>query len=297
MRIGFSMRTIMQFAVVWLIVCAMAGCQLFLHDSQSGGKSPLRPAQPSPDSVTMEIIWVRFPADDPQLNLATWRDVDETQLLPSVRCELANNGFRAGIISGALPEAIARALNRDDRSNDTSDSEDERPIVDLATEPIVHGRVQQLRRNQRSEIQASEVYSTLPLLVNKGRELAGDNYEQAQAIYALRVDPQPDRTAIIELTPELHYGPMKWRLTRGENEMGVFRQAQVRDHEVFHQMRISTKLAPGELLVLMGLPDAGSRLGQYFHTVDSAEGPQQKLILIRLADVPPGNAFANLQAD
>jgi hypothetical protein len=71
----------------------------------------------------------------------------------------------------------------------------------------------------------------------------------------------------------------------------------VRDHEVFQQMRISVKLAPGELLVLMRLPDAGSRLGQYFHTVDSTNGPQQKLILIRLADVPPGDAFANLQAD
>jgi hypothetical protein len=245
----------------------------------------------------MEIVWVRFAADDPQLNSAAWQDIDETQLLPSVRCELANNGFRAGIISGTLPDAIAHALSPEDPAKDASDAQDDDQLVDLTTEPTVHGRVQQLRRNQRSEIQASEVYPSLPLLVNHGRELSGDNYEQAQAIYALRVDPQPDRTAVIELTPELHYGPLKWRLTRGEEETGIFRQAQVRDHEVFDQLRISVKLAPGELLVLMGLPDAGSRLGQYFHTAESADGPQQKLILIRLADVPPGNTFANLEPD
>jgi hypothetical protein len=297
MRIGFSMRTTVQFAVVSLLVCAISGCQLFLHDSASRGKSPLHPAQPSPDSVTMEIIWARYPADDPQLNSVVWQDVDETQVSPAVRCELANNGFRAGVISGTLPDAIARALDRGKSHQDASQLRSDEQTIDLAVEPVVHGRLQQLRRNQRSEIQASEVYPSLPLLVNEGRELGGRTYHEAQAIYALRVDPQPDRTAVIELTPELHYGPPKWRLTRGEDETGIFRQAQVRDHDVFHQLRMSVKLAPGELLVLMGLPDAGSRLGKYFHTTTSADGPQQKLILIRLADVPPGTAFANLQAD
>jgi hypothetical protein len=45
------------------------------------------------------------------------------------------------------------------------------------------------------------------------------------------------------------------------------------------------------MLVLMSLPNSGSRLGHYFHTVDSADGPQQKLILIRLAQVPPSDTF------
>jgi len=44
--------------------------------------------------------------------------------------------------------------------------------------------------------------------------------------------------------------------------------------------------------VLMSLPNAGSRLGHYFHTVESAEGPQQKLIVIRLAEVPDSDTFA-----
>ena len=297
MRNGFNMRRRVQFATVSCIVIALGGCQLFTHDQQPIGKSPLRPAQSSPDSVTMEIIWARFPADDPQLNSDAWQDIDETQIPPAVRRELANNGFRAGVIGGTLPDEIARALNSGKSSADTPNTPGESQNVDLTVDPIVHGRLQQLRRNQRSEVQASEVYPSLSLLVNNARELSGRTYSQAQAIYALRVDPQPDRTAIVELTPELHYGPLQWRWTRGEDDSGILRQAQVRDHDVFNQLRMSVRLAPGEMLVLMGLPDAGSRLGQYFHTTNSPEGPQQKLILIRLSGVPPSNTFADLRAE
>jgi hypothetical protein len=275
---------------------AVGGCRLFTDDAGQLGKSPLRPAQASPDSVTMEIIWARYPANDPQLNSEAWQQIDETQLSPAVRRELANNGFRAGVIGGTLPDAIARALNSSgDSLAEATTSEGESPEVNVTTDPIVHGRVQQLRRKQRSEIQASEVYPSLPLLVNNGRELSGRTYAQAQAIYALRVDPQPDRTVLVELIPELHFGPLQWRWTRGEDDAGILRQAQVRDHDVFQQLRMSVKLAPGQMLVLMGLPDAGSRLGQYFHTTSSPEGPQQKLILIRLAGVPASDTFADLR--
>ncbi len=65
---------------------------------------------------------------------------------------------------------------------------------------------------------------------------------------------------------------------------------------MFDQMRMTVQLAPGDMLVLMNLPDAGSRLGHYFHTVDAAEGRQQKLILLRLAEVPASDTFADSTA-
>ena len=78
------------------------------------GHSPLKPAQPSPDSVAMEIIWARFPANDPVLDDAAWREIDETQIEPSVRRELLNNGIRAGVISGSVPAAIGHVLHQDE---------------------------------------------------------------------------------------------------------------------------------------------------------------------------------------
>jgi len=275
---------------VGLIVVMTSGCRLFRdHESESLGKSPLRPANASPDSITMEIIWARFAAHDLSLNETVWRDIDETQFDPAVRRELANNGFRVGVIGGTMPTEIARAL--DQSPTDETPRGDVVLATDLTGDPIVHGRVQQLRRNQRSEIQASDVYDSLPLLTSGGRELSGRTYAQAQAVYALRVDPLPDRTARVELTPELHHGSPRIRWTRGEDGTGVLHQAPLREREVFNRLRMSVKLAPGEMLVLMSLPDAGSRLASYFHTVESVDGRQQKLILIRLAEVPPSDTF------
>jgi len=241
-------------ALVCLCVLCASGCRLFPDDGGAGGKSPLRPARPSPDSVTMEIIWARFPASDPQLNDAAWQDIDETQLAPAVRRELANNGFRVGVIGGTLPPAIARVLNQGESHSEKPSSDTEDQTIDLTAEPIVHGRVRQLPRNQRYEIQASEVYPSVPLLVSGGRELSGRTYQQAQAIYALRVDPQPDRTALVELTPELHHGSPSIRWTRGDDGSGILRQAPVRDHEIFTNLRMNVTLAPGEMLLLMSLP-------------------------------------------
>jgi hypothetical protein len=289
------MKTAIQIGAV-LALCVSSGCILF-PDGRSHfahkGHSPLQPAQPSPDSVMMNIVWARFPANDPVLDDAAWHEIDETAITPAVRRELLNNGLRAGVISGALPPPIAKIMREGDRPNSppTADptSESKSEGVDLLTEPVVRGRTCRVRRKQRTEIQASEVYPSLPLLISGGAELGGHTYENAQAVYALRVDPQPDRTTLVEITPELQYGQSRLRYTGGDE--GVLRQEALKDCKAFDQLRLSVKLGPGETLVLMSLPNAGSRLGHYFHTVDSTDGPQQKLILIRLAEVPASDTF------
>jgi hypothetical protein len=284
------MKTLIYSSAAWCALVGLTtGCRMFSQTELAKGHSPLRPAQASPDSVAMQLIWARYPAQDHSIDDA-WREIDETQIEPSVRRELADNGLRAGVIGATMiPDAIERVMHRGESRPRGEKAPASNDPSSLAAEPVVHGRVQQLRRNQRSEIQASEVYPTLPLLVRGGSELGGHTYSDAQAIYALRVDPQPDRTTLVELTPELHFGQPHLNYT---GEEGVLRQVLTRDREVFERLRISVKLAPGEMLVLMSLPDAGRSLGHYFHTVDSADGCRQKLILIRVAEVPNSDTFA-----
>ena len=293
------MKTATHFgAALALLACLASGCQLFPRGHVAlKGHSPLQPAQASPDSVAMNVVWARFSANDPVRDDATWREIDEAQIEPAVRRELLNNGFRAGVISGSMPPAIAKIMNQDERPATIPIVGDPKAPVavqsaELLNDPVVHGRTKQISRNLRVEVQASEVYASLPLLVSGGAsgELGGRPYQQAQAIYALRVDPQPDRSTLVELMPELHHGAARLRYS---GEEGIVRQVMGKDREVFDRLRVSVKLAPGEMLVLMSLPDAGSRLGHYFHTVDSSDGLQQKLILIRLAEVPPSDTFAN----
>jgi hypothetical protein len=287
------MKSLLQFGAgaAGLALMLTSGCRLFLDDEATvQGRSLLRPAAASPDSVAMEIVWARFADGDPQLNESAWQQIDETSIAPDVQRELAKNGFRAGVIRGALPDELSRALRQGEKTTDTEASEGDPTLASFMTEPTIRRRLVQARRQRRIEIQASDVIPTLPLLIGKGDELGGGTYHDAQGIYALEVDPQPDRTVLVEMTPELHHGSPRMRWSKGEE--GVFRQSPMREHEVFERLRLTVKLSPGEMLVLMSRPEASSRLGQYFHTVDAGEGRQQKLILVRVAQVPQGNAFA-----
>lgn len=285
------MRTLVYLCVMLFLLPA-GGCRLFNDQPTVQGRSPLRPAKATPDSLRMEIIWARFPQGDPQWNEAVWQEIDETQIAPAVRRALAENGFRVGVVSGRLPDAIARALDPEQKRSSREAVDDGEAALNRLIDPTVRGWKKQLRRNQRAEVQASDVYPSLPLLINQDRELRGRTYQDAQAIYALRVAAQPDRTVEVELTPELHHGQPRLRWVGGDDI--PLRQAVLREREVFDQLRFTARLAPGEMLVLMGMPDAGSRLGHYFHTVDGTDGRQQKLILIRPAELPPSDTFVGL---
>lgn len=291
MRTGFHL---------WAIACIVltGGCRLLDESATVQGHSPLRPAKSSPESVALEIVWARFPLGDPQINDVVWQDIDETRFPASLRRELAHNGFRVGVAGSSLPDAIARLLApAAEAPDDASDSSDEEEASErqneLLSEPTVRRRLLQLRRGRRAEIQASEIYESLPLLVYQDRELGGRTYRDAQAILALRVDPQPDQTAVVELTPELQYGAPRLRWT--SEDAGALHRATLRDRDVFASLRVSAALAPGEMLILTSLPDAASRLGHYFHTAETASGRQQKLILVRLAQVPPSETFKSEQ--
>ncbi len=258
------------------------------------GTSPLRPAKSSPDSVQMEVIWARCSLTDSEINDSVWAEIDETQVAPAVQRALARNGFRVGVITGTPPNAIARVLNMSQAEPPSNKSEAGLvQTLDLVSEAKIHGNRRSLRRGERMEIRASENMTSMPLLVCRGRELGGRTFRDAQAIYALKIDPQPDQTVKVELTPEIHFGPSLLRWSSGEDGLDVvLRQLPMREREVFESMRMEVRLAPGEMLMLTGLPDSDSRPGYYFHTAESANGREQKIVLIRLAQVPRSSTFS-----
>jgi hypothetical protein len=293
-RMRLDMRT--RFLICAAFVVALGGgCRLMGDKALVRGTSPLRPARPSPDSMQMEVIWARCPLNDAEMNDAVWLEIDETQVAPAVQRELARNGFRVGVIAGTPPDAIAKVLNMEAAEPSATKNDAAIQSLDLAHETKIHGNRRNLRRGERMEIRASENMESMPLLVSSGRELGGRTFRDAQAIYALSIDPQPDQSVKIEVTPEIHYGPSQLRWSGGEEGMDVvLRQLPMREREVFESMRMEVQLAPGEMLVLAGLPDSGCRPGHYFHTAESAAGREQKIVIIRPAQVLPSDTFADL---
>ena len=93
--------------IVLLAVLAMAGCNTPLRQA----KSPLLPAQMSPDSVMLDIFFIRFPFGDPAVNEKLWEEIDEQQFSPDLRDRLARNGFRAGLVNGQTPSSCQNSSN------------------------------------------------------------------------------------------------------------------------------------------------------------------------------------------
>ncbi|MBN1853979.1 MAG: hypothetical protein JW829_14710 [Pirellulales bacterium] len=274
------------------------GCAVWLPSQLDSNKShsPLRPVKPSPDSLAVDVFIARLPADDGLCD-SLWQRIDEQQILHTVRSKLARNGFRAGIVSGMVPDELARVLRikeaeipDPDAAASTKESiADPVPstpanLVDLADDCCVTRQWLRLRAGQKTEIHVSDIYPTLPVLINDEDGLHGQTFQQAQAVYAIRATLEPQQQATIEVIPELQHGQTKTRYAAGDGP--YWRLDISRDREVFEQLRIPATLQPGQMLVLgCDIASQGS-LGHHFHHVQEAKGAGHRLVVIRLAQVP-----------
>ncbi len=255
--------------------CALLGCTRL---PKQKAELPLKPAQMSPDSVVIEVFFVRCPPGDPRLNCELWDEVDEQQVPAEVRQRLWANGFRAGLVYGQIPVALSQLLELADKPA-PNDETVENELNELEAVPTVMRRHLQARPAQRNEIVASSVYESLPVLVAKEGEVRGQTYRQAQGILALKAVPQPDGRVRLNLVPELHHEQARQRWI---GRQGMLQMETGRPRHSFDDLTLTAKLLPGDMLVLTSLPDRPGSLGHHFFTTSEGE-PGQKLLVVRLA--------------
>lgn len=272
-----------------LLLASNVGCTLFEGEGRPLGQSPLHKAEASPDAATIEIFWARFPHDAAAFNEELWSEVQEDRLSPELRSRLAQQGLRAGVVSGTPPAALMELLNPEGRNFDEQSLHEPIEPASLAETPKVTRRVKQLRFGARMELQASEVIESAALLVPQDGELGGGTYQLAQAVYQLELHHRPNRQIELHITPELQHGPQRTRWS--QDDTGILRLAPGRDAKAFRELVMAVPLSPGEIFVVCGLPATSGRLGHYFHTVETPTGRQQKAVLIRLAEAPQDATF------
>jgi hypothetical protein len=263
---------------------ATAGCNTPLH---KGGKSPLQPAQMSPDSVVLEMFFVRCPFGDATVNGKLWDEIDEQQFSPALRERLAKDGFRVGMVSGQVPAELSKLLQLSDKPT-PADEVGASQIDSVEKEPRVLLRHLQLRANQRGDILASGVHADLPLLTCDAGQISGQTYHQAQGIFAVKSLPQPDGRIRLELVPELHHGQPQQQWV---GKQGMWRLETGRPKRVFDDMTLSADLGPGAMLVLSSLSNRPGSLGHYFFTENDGGRLEQKLLIIRLTQTQHDGLF------
>ena len=273
--------------VLLLPACwALIGCASL----KTAGKSPLGRVQMSPDSVVLEIFFVRFPFGDPGVNRQLWQEVDEQHFPAELRRRLSRNGFRVGLLSGQLPLSLSKLLELEDKPVPTGDAEQTK-LDDLESPPRCLRRRLQIRTGRRSEIVTSGVYDQLPVLICEPGQLWGQTYSQAQALLAVKALPERDGRVRLELVPELHHDQARQRWVGSQ---GTLRLEAGRPRRVFDEMGISATLVPGSMLILSSLPERRGSLGHHFFTEQGGQ-LEQKLLVVRLAQTKHDDLFAPLE--
>jgi hypothetical protein len=264
---------------------------------QTQDRSLLKPAEMSPDSVVLDIFFVRFPFGDEQINRQLWKEVDEQHFTTEVRRELLRNGFRAGVVGTQLPTELAELLELTDEPAQSLEAS-EICLAELESDPAVTRRHSQCRAGGRMEIAASPIHDELPVMVSEEQGLCGKSYPRAQGMLAVTPFPEPDGRVRLEVVPELHFGQTRQRPVA--TQCG-FRLEVRRPREVFDKLAFSANLNPGHMIVVSCLPDRPGSLGHHFLTEVSSGQKEQKLLVVRLSqtqhdDLSPPTDVISLDA-
>jgi len=265
------------------LCAALAGCSSWQQTAPKE-QSLLKPINAADDGVQLEIISIRFPFGDEELNESIWNDIDEQQLPLAVRQKLADGGLRAGVLGAQLPVALARLVA----------AAEERPANAVAAAarleqaPPVSRQQMQLHSGWHGEIISSSVYPELPLLAREGGRLSGQTYAAAQGVLQAKAESLGDGRIRLSIIPELQYGQMRqqWAV-----EDGRLVGQQGKSKRVFDHLAFEATLAPQEMLVLTSVPQRSGSLGHYLFTEPHDDQLQQKLLIVRLADSRSSDLF------
>ncbi len=273
-----------------LILPCWGGCSLLLTlPAPEDPQSFLKAVETAPDSVTLEIFQVRYPATDHELDEQLWQAVDEQRLDVDVRHELIRNGFRAGVLGGAVPDRLAKYLKLESEMPETKAA---RLITGQNADPSVTRRVVQLGRSESATIQASKLRNKLTVFLCEESGLRGDSYQQAQAAYTMRAEAVVGQRVVLRLTPELQHGELRSRYTG--SDQGIFLVTHSRERELYDKLELNVEMTAGEILIVGGLPDASGSLGHAFHAEDQRGPAELKLVLVRLVEVPGSEILADV---
>ena len=278
----------LRLAFVGVCLLGNLGCGALLTIPQmSDPHQLLKAVETSPESLTLEIFQVRIPSEDEQLAEELWSEVDEQRIDLETRRGLTRNGFRAGVLAGHIPEALVSQFQGDaDGATQEDGLLDDEKIAARVVRRLI-----QLKRSDQASVQASDLRKQINVLVNSEDGLHGQSYDQVQAAYNLRVEPASGQRARLRLTPELQHGELRNRYAG--SDQGIFLVTPSRERVAYDDLALRTELSAGEFLVVGSLPDSAGTLGWAFHGIE-VDGPaEQKLVLVRLLQLPPSEILAD----
>lgn len=278
------------FASGLLLLCVV-GCASWTGDkgTHTAEKASLLP-QPklNPDSVIIETVLVRFPAEmAADLEREVWQLSNEGIADITVRRRLDQNGLRAGVIYGELPSLIRQQLEQTANQQKTNALEH----AGLAADVDNRMRRLQCRAGRPKELLVKpELPESLTIISTRdGEHLSGETFERPAILLDLRVTPHGDGSATVNLVPQVQHGEHRQMFVH--SDLGT-RPEMRRGLQTWNELKMSAKLSAGQILVVSS-SSPPKALGNAFFVSKTTENSEERvLLLVRLAESQLDDLFA-----
>jgi hypothetical protein len=274
MEVAMTRRTRHLHWLVWTAV--MAGCTQW-STTPTGEFAQLPLPKLAPDSVVLEITFIRIPEEHVDFEDRFWPEADESALNAELRRRLAANGFRSGIVGTPPPPALQEVLDR----QPAPDLGGGVTSIEAGTEIAVRTHHLRNRAGHPGKIivRGTPVSKLAALMSDEAGHVRGESLDQAQFYFSIASYPQGDGQVRVELVPTIEHGQPR---SRFKGQQGAWTVDNVsRPARTYEDLKIDTLLSPGQSVAL-GCTTVQRGLGEQFFAADPNEQEPRLLLVVRL---------------
>jgi hypothetical protein len=251
-----------------LACAAMVGC---LHPNRPSVPEIVRKLTPplAIDGVIVDSVLVEQPRGDTFLDWDLWASTQPVGS-PEARALFIENGLRAGIITGSIPQ----------------------PLQDLLISDADTVNPQRMTFNQRKEAVIptagpieSEKFSVLTDLGGKRKTV---ELKQVNCGMLIRPEATPGGRVKLWCEPQMQHGSRQgwFRPNEDATQFTMHREAEI---EKYPSLGLETMLGPDECLLIGWTAEQTESLGSVMFAAESDNRPRQRVLLIRARQAkPPG---------
>ncbi len=272
-----------------LVCCCAVSCKQ-IPPKESSGNNLLQSPAASPETVGVDVYFVRIPYQNRELLRQLWSEVDEQWGSPALRRELMDQGLRIGIQGVSLTPTLSKLINATATPPQTAHPT-EVAVAELQKDPLVDGKHRRLMPGMQALFRPySDSVPEMPLFWSEGGQFCGKTFRDAQGLIGVVATPKKNGQVRFDITPEVVHGSME---TKYSFQGGVMFPEVGRPTHVFYNLALSLELLPGQWIVIGPVSENCSGIGRCFFTRDRGE-TEQKVILMRLVRTQRDVVFENM---
>ena len=252
-----------------VLACALLAAGCFLHADRPGAQQVVRTLAPPvrTEGVVLDHVLVEQPIGDAFLDRELWAGALPAGR-PETRALLAENGLRAAVLAGGIPQKL-------------------QTLLDSEADTVSPRR---LTFQQRKELVVATSVPRDPcrffLLTDLGAEARPVELKQARCGVLVRPEPTSDGRVKVWCEPQVQHGTRRELYLPNEDGTQLVKEEEV-PTEKYPALGFEAVLGPEDYL-LIGWPAGESEtLGAAAFTADANGRPRQRVLVVRAHHATP----------